>query len=1015
MLPSATVENYLKAIYLRGATGTRPHGLLPMGQLASSLGVTPGTATTMVKTLADSGLVAYEPYAGVALTPAGERLAALVLRRHRLVELFLVRVMGYSWDEVHDEAEQLEHVVSDRLIDRIDEMLGRPETDPHGDPIPNSEGLVKIEEAQTLLTCPMNTRVTVTRIIDQDKAFLRFVEGQQLKPGESIEVEERDAASDSVRVRGKNDQRITIGTRAASKLLVVARVLLLVVLTAASAAAQTTATLTGRIVDPQGGLLPGATVVLTHAVRGFERRVTTGDDATFSISNVPLQSYTLTVEFPGFKPFTRSVELRSAVPVNLDIALDLAPQTDTVTVVSTDPTALIDQTLTGTRTALGRALIEQLPSPIGSRGIESVLVTFPGFAQNANGAIHPRGAHNQMTYVVDGLAISDQLTGAFANALDSSMVQNVELMTGNIPAEFGAKISGVAVVTTQSGLGLQRRLTGDTTMAFGQFRTVQNTTQAGGQREGFGYFGSLTLMRTDRFLDQVSLDNLHNTGGFGRAFGRVDRVLGGSDLVRVHAMGGRSAFDLANLRSQEANGQDQRQVLADWSAWVSHVHNVDTSATLESTLGFRTTTADLLPSAGDTPVTAAQTRRLSSFSAGTRYTYLKGRHNVRLGGDVQWFPVREHFTFGITDATFNIPGTSRFNEALLPHDLTRGGDAFVFAAERSGTMASAFIQDTIRWSALTASLGLRFDEYRFIVNGRQLQPRVGVAWALPSNTVLRASYNRNYQTPPNENLLLSSSVEGSRLAPQSVRDALGGAYVPLQPERQDVVEAGVQQALFGTLSLDVSAYRKWSRDQQDNNNFFDTGIIFPTTLKRIEAWGIESRLTLPTWRRLSGTLSLTTARAVSTPPFTGGLFLGQDAVDLLSAGPFVIDHDQKLSIHATGTYRTPSRIWFGGSVRYDSGLVANPSDPIAVAADPDFADLLPYVDLRADVPRVRPRTITDAVIGYDGYRDGRRRWSAQLQVNNVTNQTALYNFQSVFVGTRVVQPRTVSAKLRYYW
>src|SRR4051794_21593416 len=182
MLASATVENYLKAIYLGAAAADAPRRLMPMGQLAIALGVAPGTATTMVKTLAESGLVEYEPYAGVALTKAGERLAALVLRRHRLVELFLVRVMGYSWDEVHDEAEQLEHVVSDRLIDRIDEMLGRPETDPHGDPIPDSEGLVKPQEAQSLLTCPLHTPVVVTRVIDQDKAFLRFIEHHDLKP-----------------------------------------------------------------------------------------------------------------------------------------------------------------------------------------------------------------------------------------------------------------------------------------------------------------------------------------------------------------------------------------------------------------------------------------------------------------------------------------------------------------------------------------------------------------------------------------------------------------------------------------------------------------------------------------------------------------------------------------------------------------------------------------------------------------------------------------------------------------
>jgi DtxR family Mn-dependent transcriptional regulator len=220
MLPSSTVENYLKAIHLGVGRLHEGQRLLPMGQLAASLGVAPGTATTMVKTLAESGLVEYEPYAGVALTAAGDKLAALVVRRHRLIELFLVQVLGFGWDEVHDEAEQLEHVVSERLIERIDEMLGRPAADPHGDPIPDAEGAFRPQSAQSLMTCPLNTPVTVTRIIDQDKLFLRFIESHDLKPGQSIRVEARDPASDSVRLRGKDQQSITIGARAASKLLV---------------------------------------------------------------------------------------------------------------------------------------------------------------------------------------------------------------------------------------------------------------------------------------------------------------------------------------------------------------------------------------------------------------------------------------------------------------------------------------------------------------------------------------------------------------------------------------------------------------------------------------------------------------------------------------------------------------------------------------------------------------------------------------------------------------------------
>ena len=226
MLPSSTVENYLKAIYAaETALAPQPSrgeraGLVPMGRLANALGVVPGTATTMVKALAESGMVNYEPYAGVRLTPAGRKLAALVLRRHRLIELFLVKVLDMSWAEVHEEAEQLEHAASDRLIDRIDGMLGRPSVDPHGDPIPDSDGAVVVPHYQTLLTCPVDTQLVLTRVTDQDAGFLRFLESSELTPGQEITVEARDTAADQVVVRGKNDRQVTIGMRAAAKLQV---------------------------------------------------------------------------------------------------------------------------------------------------------------------------------------------------------------------------------------------------------------------------------------------------------------------------------------------------------------------------------------------------------------------------------------------------------------------------------------------------------------------------------------------------------------------------------------------------------------------------------------------------------------------------------------------------------------------------------------------------------------------------------------------------------------------------
>jgi hypothetical protein len=783
---------------------------------------------------------------------------------------------------------------------------------------------------------------------------------------------------------------------------------------AQNAAAQATAFVRGVVLDTQGGALPTAGVRLSKPLSGLERTTITAEDGRFLLANVPPDTYELRVEMPGFAPHLRQLDVRGSVPVDLTIVLDLAPQVSSLTV--TPEEALVDNASAGTRNQVSMARIEHLPVAVGSRGLESVLVTFPGFAQNANGAIHPRGAHNQMTFVIDGLVISDQLTGAFANALDAGIVQSAELMTGNIPAEFGGKVSGVAVITSRSGYGIGRRFAGDAGASTSGFGTWHGMVQMGGSGRRVGYFASATAMRTRRFLDQVSRDNLHNAGSFGRGFGRIDVLASDHDILRVHAMGGQSQFEVANLRSQHAAGQDQRQSLADAAGWMSHLRTLNARSTLESTLGYRTARALLDPSAGDIPVTASQRRSLATLTASIRYTRTEGPHSVRAGFDVQRFPVREHFTMGITSPTFNAPGSAAFNPRLVAHDLTRGGTRFVFSDARAGLVLSAFVQSTLRLGPTTLTLGLRHDDYRFLVHGQALQPRVGVAYRLPGSLgVVRASYNHNYQTPPNENLLLSGSEAAGRLAPDSVIAALGGAYRPIRPERQHVYEAGYQRAVGSLATFDVSFYRKNSRDQQDNNNFFDTGIIFPTTLAAIRVTGLETRLTFPSRHGVSGTLSATTGRAISTPPFTGGLFLGQAAVDLLSSGPFPIDHDQRLSVHGTVHYDAPGCLWLGGSVRHDSGLVANPSNPAKVAADPDFADLLPYVNLTARVPRVRPRTIADVASGCDVAPAGRRTWSVQVQVTNLTNRTALYNFQSVFVGTRLVQPRTLALRVKRYF
>jgi len=217
-MPTSTVEDYLKAILLEEQRA--PGSVVATGQIATRLHVSPGSATAMAKTLADSGLVDYERYSGVRLTPQGRQLATHVLRRHRLVELFLVDVVGLDWSEVHDEAELLEHAVSERVIERMDEMLGRPAVDPHGDPIPDVHGAVAERQLASLASCPVGVAVRVARISDQSADFLQLVERRGLVPGRQLAVLERDESADTVVVAGDDGGPLSLGFRAASKILV---------------------------------------------------------------------------------------------------------------------------------------------------------------------------------------------------------------------------------------------------------------------------------------------------------------------------------------------------------------------------------------------------------------------------------------------------------------------------------------------------------------------------------------------------------------------------------------------------------------------------------------------------------------------------------------------------------------------------------------------------------------------------------------------------------------------------
>lgn len=216
-MATSTVENYLKHILLLSGGSSE---LVPMGSLAEALAVVPGTVTTMIKALADDGLVEHQPRHGVRLSAEGRRVALNVLRKHRLVETFLVDVLKMDWSEVHVEAEQLEHAISDRVLDRLDALLGHPSSDPHGDPIPSRQGKLDTQVYASLATCLTERALRIVRITDQSPEFLHFAEQNRLRPGAGLKVTDRNLAAGLVTLKKNGGRASALSLAAAGKILV---------------------------------------------------------------------------------------------------------------------------------------------------------------------------------------------------------------------------------------------------------------------------------------------------------------------------------------------------------------------------------------------------------------------------------------------------------------------------------------------------------------------------------------------------------------------------------------------------------------------------------------------------------------------------------------------------------------------------------------------------------------------------------------------------------------------------
>ncbi|WP_243316760.1 TonB-dependent receptor [Geothrix paludis] len=783
----------------------------------------------------------------------------------------------------------------------------------------------------------------------------------------------------------------------------------------AFAAAAGSGALAGRVLDDQGRPVAQAQVRLENRVSGFRQTVVTDASGTYAAYNIPFSDYHLEVVAPGMQDLHQNISVRSNLPTQLDLRLKAAQASamvaveDTVSLVEAHPSAHID---------IDRSTIEKIPTAVQSRAMESILLATPGFIQDENGRFHFRGSHGQVTYVVDGVPVTDQVQSTFSNSLDPSQVESMEVITGGVSAEYGGKPAAVVNLTSKSGLGSPRPFQGELSLGASRFSTRELGFGARGGTASFGYFVTGAASESDRFLDPVNFENLHNHGTTSRLFTRFDWLLGASDILRFSASGGSTDRDVVNLASQQAAGQDQRVHTTDVNLNLGWTHLLGADRSLDVAVYYRGATArldptrDLQPGFGgggpDTPVWIRSDRRLDNQGAQAGYTQRNGDNTFKVGLQVVRYPLHERFDMAITDQA----QASGPSDPLYPYTPAGGGNILRFADGFAPSLASAYVQDDLKAGRWTFAMGLRFDSYQgrdFTQN--ELQPRLGVTYALPGiGTLVRVVYDRLLITPENENLAFSTSQTAWNLVTQSATP------VPrLRAETQDSYLVGLEQQLGQVARVSLDYWWKDSRNSADNSQFMNTGILFPISAWKGRFHGLDLRVDTVPIRGWSAYLSAGTVRTLYYSPTLGGLDSADPTVNGPAGTPYLIDHDQKLTAQLGVRYEQGG-FFAQASGRYDSGLEAG--DPATVAGNPDYAFGIPYVRTETDSlvglnHRIKSRTILNLNAGQAWTLKNGQKLSVGLDLLNATDEKGLYNFLSAFGGTHVIPPRTLAARVKW--
>ena len=744
-----------------------------------------------------------------------------------------------------------------------------------------------------------------------------------------------------------------------------------------------------QVNDPTGSAIRSAGVIVGEAT-GVNRAFETDDAGRFTIRALPPGRYQLTIRSEGFTSKSEVIEIESALPLEHVVRLDIIPLSATIDVKD------VDTLLDPIRTAdyLPRAALEDRSAGVPNRAVINLVNTQPGWLLEANGSLHPRGSEYDVQYVVDGVPLYDNRSPAFAQSINIEEFQSLNVRTAGYPAEFGLKLGGV--IETSSDEDARPGLHGTASLQGGSFNSRSGFLSVRYGRGETSATVNADAMATDRYLDSPVQQNYTNHGSGGGLSAVLDRVWTSADHTRIYVNHRNTSFMVPNEILQQLAGQRQDREGGETLGQMSHTRIFSPHVLGQFRAMARDTNARLWSNALSTPIQPVQDRGFrESYVAGTISAHY-GRHEVKSGLEGWSSSIREDLGFHI--ATYRLGGVRIF-DSDIPRD-------FHFSGRSPGRTQSAFVQDAWHAGNFSLNAGLRFDHYALVAREHALSPRVGAAYSFPNaGFVLRASYDRVFQIPAVENILLASSDLSAILG--------GGAFLPLLPAHGDFVEAGFSKSMSPKVRVDGSWYRRNFDNFADDSLLLNTGVSFPITFSHAMVQGFESKIEIRSLGPFNGYVSYSNMVGIGRLPVAGGLFLGDDARTLLEGnGTFPISQDQRNTLRSQLRFQPRPRFWTAFAASYNSGLpfeVEGPSNATFIAQQYG-ASILSRVNF--DRGRIRPSASLDVSGGAELIHSEKMRVHFQADLFNLANRLNLINFAGVFSGTALDVSRSFTLRLR---